>query len=280
MRHLEAKTKPRYTSPETTGDITNTFNPRHLSQFCFYSGVILMEETNSTNQDQPVDKFELKLQRSADGQKANSRGKLVAALVGRASGAVRAEGYDNNIWAIDDARVRFTSVTGGKQTFSFNPAGPASLIVASSEDVPTPDKPLLNRLYGLRLVDCVRAGRRATTAAAPKRISVSLGHITGRVRLGTAYLPAKYTEAASVGDRMDLMDAIDVLTSDELGTMMDTATREKIREFVLEGREELAPAAEPAPLAPVEEVAQAVEQEPAESTIEGDVDDSANRSAA
>ena len=79
---------------------------------------------------------------------------------------------------------------------------------------------------------------------------------------------------------MDLMDAIDVLTSDELGTMMDTATREKIREFVLEGREELAPAAEPAPLAPVEEVAQAVEQEPAESTIEGDVDDSANRSAA
>ena len=64
-----------------------------------------MEETNSTNQDQPVDKFELKLQRSADGQKANSRGKLVAALVGRASGAVRAEGYDNNIWAIDGERV-------------------------------------------------------------------------------------------------------------------------------------------------------------------------------
>ena len=239
-----------------------------------------MEETNSANQDQPVDNFEVKLQRSAAGQRANSRGKLVGALVGRASGAVRAEGYDNNIWAIDGEPVRFTSVTGGKQTFSFNPTGPASLIVASSEDAPTPDKPLLNRLYGLRLVDCVRAGRRATTADAPKRISVSLGHITGRVRLGTAYLPAKYTEAESVGDRMDLMDAIDVLTSDELGTMMDTATREKIREFVLEGREELAPAAEPAPLAPVEEVAQAVEQEPAESTIEGDVDDSANRSAA
>ena len=129
-----------------------------------------MEETNSTNEDQPVDTFELKLQRSADGQKANSRGKLVAALVGRASGAVRAEGYDNNIWAIDDARVRFTSVTGGKQTFSFNPAGPASLIVASSEDVPTPDKPLLNRLYGLRLVDCVRAGRRAYCTKAYQRL--------------------------------------------------------------------------------------------------------------
>jgi hypothetical protein len=218
-----------------------------------------MDETNITNQDQLVDDFELKLQRSAAGQRANSRGKLVGALVGRASGAVRAEGYDNNIWAINGEPVRFTSVTGGKQTFSFNPHGPVSLIVASSEDAPTPDKPLLNRLYGLRLLDCVRAGRRATTAAAPKRISVSLGHITGRVRLGTAYLPAKYTEAASVGDRMDLMDAIDVLTSDELETMMDTATREKIREFVLEGREELAPAAEPAPLAPVEEVAPTAE---------------------
>src|SRR5665811_1247021 len=218
-----------------------------------------MEETNSTNQDQPVDNFELKLQRSADSQKTNSRGKLVAALVGRASGAVRAEGYDNNIWAIDDARVRFTSVTGGKQTFSFNPAGPASLIVASSEDVPTPDKPLLNRLYGLRLVDCVRAGRRATTAAAPKRISVSLGHITGRVRLGTAYLPAKYTEAESVGDRMDLMDAIDVLTSEELEAMLDAGTRAKIREFVLEGREDLAPVTGPVTSPPVAEVASTAE---------------------
>jgi hypothetical protein len=245
-----------------------------------------MEETNSTNQDQPVDKFELKLQRSADGQKANSRGKLVAALVGRASGAVRAEGYDNNIWAIDEARVRFTSVTGGKQTFSFNPAGPVSLIVASSEDVPTPDKPLLNRLYGLRLVDCVRAGRRATTAAAPKRISVSLGHITGRVRLGTAYLPAKYTEAASVGDRMDLMDTIDVLTSEELETMMDAATREKIREFVLAGRETAAPAmgpiasssvAESAPAEP--ETMQATEPVPAETFIEVDGGEAKNEDA-
>ena len=239
-----------------------------------------MEETNITNQDQPVDNFELKLQRSADSQKTNSRGKLVGALVGRASGAVRAEGYDNNIWAIDDARVRFTSVTGGKQTFSFNPAGPASLIVASSEDVPTPDKPLLNRLYGLRLVDCVRAGRRATTAAAPKRISVSLGHITGRVRLGTAYLPAKYTEAASVGDRMDIMDAIDVLTSEELEAMLDAGTKAKIREFVLEGHEQSAPATEPVLTPAVDAVAHAVDQEPVESAIDGDADGSTNESAA
>lgn len=77
--------------------------------------------------------------------------------------------------------------------------------------------------------------------------------------MGTAYLPAKYTEAASVGDRMDLMDAIDVLTSEELEAMLDAGTRKKIRAFVLEGREELAPAAEPVPLAPVEEVAPTAE---------------------
>ena len=233
-----------------------------------------MDETNITNQDQLVDDFELKLQRSAAGQRANSRGKLVGALVGRASGAVRAEGYDNNIWAINGEPVRFTSVTGGKQTFSFNPHGPVSLIVASSEDAPTPDKPLLNRLYGLRLLDCVRAGRRATTAAAPKRISVSLGHITGRVRLGTAYLPAKYTEAASVGDRMDLMDAIDVLTSEELEAMLDAGTKAKIREFVLAGRKQETPATGPATLPPVTETASG------ESVIDGDVDDSENGGAA
>jgi hypothetical protein len=105
----------------------------------------------------------------------------------------------------------------------------------------------------------VRAGRRATTAAAPKRISVSLGHITGRVRLGTAYLPAKYTEAASVGDRMDLMDTIDVLTSEELEAMLDAATREKIREFVLAGHRQETPATSPATSPPVEEAAPVTE---------------------
>ena len=90
-------------------------------------------------------------------------------------------------------------------------------------------------------MDCVRAGKRAKGASAPGRISVSLGHITGRVRLGTAYLPAKYTEAASVGDRMDLMDAIDVLTSEELEAMLDAGTKAKIREFVLAEREAAAP---------------------------------------
>ena len=105
------------------------------------------------------------------------------------------------------------------------------------------------------------------------------GHITGRVRLGTACLPAKYTEAESVGDRMDLMDAIDVLTSEELEAMLDAATREKIREFVLAGREAAADATsgnlEPAhvvELASAESEEQiVVEPAPAEALVEGDV---------
>ena len=42
-----------------------------------------MEETNITNQDQPADNFELKLQRSAAGQRIASRGKLVGAIIGK-----------------------------------------------------------------------------------------------------------------------------------------------------------------------------------------------------
>jgi hypothetical protein len=96
--------------------------------------------------------------------------------------------------------------------------------------------------------------------------------------MGTAYLPAKYTEAASVGDRMDLMDAIDVLTSEELEAMMDATTREKIREFVLAGRE--AAAKTPGNLEPahVVELPSAksteqtvVEPAPTEALVEGDV---------
>jgi hypothetical protein len=58
---------------------------------------------------------------------------------------------------------------------------------------------------------------------------------------------------------MDLMDAIDVLTSEELETMMDAATREKIREFVLAGREESAPATGPVASPSVAEVARVAE---------------------
>ena len=79
---------------------------------------------------------------------------------------------------------------------------------------------------------------------------------------------------------MDLMDAIDVLTSEDLETMMDAATREKIREFVLAGREATAPATGLVPSQPVEEPALAAGQASVESAIEGDIDDSANGSAA
>jgi hypothetical protein len=60
------------------------------------------------------------------------------------------------------------------------------------------------------------------------------------------------------------------LTSEELETMMDAATREKIREFVLAGCEAAAPATSPATSPTVEEVVLPAEQVPVEPVIEGD----------
>jgi hypothetical protein len=62
--------------------------------------------------------------------------------------------------------------------------------------------------------------------------------------------------------------------------MMDAATREKIRAFVLAGREAAVPATGLVPSQPVEEPALAAGQASVESVIEGDIDDSANGSAA
>jgi hypothetical protein len=70
---------------------------------------------------------------------------------------------------------------------------------------------------------------------------------------------------------MDLMDAIDVLTSEDLETMMDAATREKIREFVLAGREAAAPATGLAPSPSVAEVPAAVASAPEESDSEANL---------
>jgi hypothetical protein len=85
---------------------------------------------------------------------------------------------------------------------------------------------------------------------------------------------------------MDLEGAIAKLTGAELETMMDAVTREKIRAFVLAGREEPAPATVSALSPPVEGVAQAAKLMPGEpevepvmetasgeSVIEGDVDE-------
>jgi hypothetical protein len=148
------------------------------------------------------------------------------------------------------------------------------------------------RIYGLRLADCLKTGR-LSKSGSTGRISVKLALVGKRARLGNGFFPAKFIEAGSVDHRMDLEDDIDKLTDEELEAMMDLATKEKIRAFVLEGREQLAPATS-VTSPPVEEVAPTVEQAPSElapaesnaeqmppeSALEGDADGWKSGSAA
>jgi hypothetical protein len=85
------------------------------------------------------------------------------------------------------------------------------------------------------------------------------------LRLGDAFLLPKYTEAETVADRMDSMDAIDALTPEELTTVMDAATKQRIKEFVLARRKEAAPADTAVELQPIAESVTAENRAPAES---------------
>ncbi len=236
-------------------------------------------QNQNVNQTEPADPFEQKLLRSASGRKANSRGKLSGALLGKASGAERVAGYDNNLWSIDGQPVRFHSIGGGKMNFTLNPeTEPDRLIAAFSEGEPMKDKQLRSLLYGLKLEDCLRSGRVTKSKTAPGRLSVSLSQVR-RVRLGDAYLPAQFTEAETVADRMDLMDAIDELAPEALATMMDAETTANIRKFVLDSREQPASPTGPASVPPIEEAATAAGQVPAESAGEVDFDEAKNEDA-
>jgi hypothetical protein len=184
-----------------------------------------------------INPFELKFRRSDPGRTANGLGKVIATAFGRASGAERAGTDNDNLWAIEGGSVRFHSVSGGKSTFTLNPATePPRLIVALTQDKPDGDKPLRYWLYGLRLEACSEAGRTAKSTSAPGRLIVSVGQIRDRVELGYADLAAQYVETKTVPDRDAAMVRINELSPEALSTMMDAATRQNIREFVMAGR--------------------------------------------
>ena len=242
--------------------------------------------------DEMINPFELKFQRSPDGLNANTRGKVGGTLLGRACGAERAGDENDNLWAIDGASVRFHSVSGGKSAFTLNAATePRRLIVALTLAKSEGNNPLRYWLYGLTLAACTQAGRPAKSKSAPGRLSVSVGQIPDRIELGYADFPAQYMETTTVPDRDAALSRIDRMTPEELTTIMGATTRERVRAFVLAGREEAAPAtglvplpltAEPSPAiesTPAESVAEAVEQEPAGPVIVGDAGASQNEGA-
>jgi hypothetical protein len=230
-----------------------------------------------------INPFELKFQSSLPGLRASTGGKINGTLLGRACGAERAGGESDNLWGIDGESFRSHFVNGGKSAFTLNPeTEPPRLIVALTKDKPDGDKPLRYWLYGLTLAACTQAGRPAQSKSAPGRLTVSVGQIQDRIELGYADIPAQYAMITTVPDRDAALGRIDQMTTEELSTIMGATTREKVRAFVLAGREAapatglvpLPPTAEPSPAiepTPAESVAEAaVEQEPAEPVIVGD----------
>jgi hypothetical protein len=221
--------------------------------FLISIGVLKMDIT-SINQDELLAQHEQKLQRAAaaiiEGGKNNARGKLLGLLLKQACGAVSPKGRGDNLATIGGATTRFHNADG--PSFSFNEkVEPPVLVFMSYDGKPTAAQPLLGRIYGLRLSDCLRVGKRVK-GKSTERISVSLARVN-REPLGAALFPAKWTEAESAPHRLELEDAIEKLTAQELATMISAKTREKIRAFVLAGaakRPTTAPTADTLPSEP------------------------------
>ena len=248
----------------------------------------------SINQDEILAQHEQKLQRAAaakiKGGENNARGKMLGLLLKQACGAASPKGRGDNLATISGATTRFHNANG--PSFSFNEkVEPSVLVFMTYEGKPTAAQPLLGKIYGLRLSDCLRVGKKVK-GNGTERISVSLASVM-REPLGVALFPAKWTEAESVQHRLELEDAIEKLTAEELATMISAKTRENIRAFVLAGREEPAPATGPVTSPPVEELAPTAEPIPGEpekapvtetasgeSVIDGDVDGSEDGGAA
>jgi hypothetical protein len=204
----------------------------------------------------------LSSEESVRGRKANIQNKLKGALLGVLSAGVRAKGYGDNTWTINGYSVRFHSLNKGGKSFTLNPSTePESIVVAFSRDEVTEDKPLKCAIYGLKRADCMRVGQLVESKTNPGRVSVHLSGVP-KDRLGTAYLPAKYTEAETTMDRDKMMKAIDALTSEEMASMMDSITKSNIREFVMEGRETETPAIAPTASPVAEELGFTVEEKP------------------
>src|ERR1019366_1619026 len=112
-----------------------------------------------------VDKHSLAYEESVRGREANARGKLIGALIGVLSGAIRAKGEGDNTWTIDGAPFRTHSLIDGKKDFSLNPASePGHIVVVRSlkedEDEQNVQAGIFEGgVYGFTLDDCIKDGR-------------------------------------------------------------------------------------------------------------------------
>src|ERR1035437_1645496 len=147
-------------------------------------------DITSINQDEILAQHEQKLQRAAaatlEGGKNNARGKLLGLLLKQACGAASPKGRGDNLATIDGATTRFHNADG--PNFSFNDKVESSVLVFMSyTGKPTAAQPLLGKIYGLRLADCLQVGKKVK-GNGTERVSVSLARVQ-RVPLGVAGFP-------------------------------------------------------------------------------------------
>jgi hypothetical protein len=179
------------------------------------------------------DELEGRMQRGAKGRLAHNRGKLAGALLAKACGAKRVQ-QGANLFQIDEKPFRIHTISSGKYHFSVNVETEPEIAIVAIEV-----KPMSYLLYGVATGDFKAKGVRSPKSG---RYNVSLEHCSSRTRLGIANMPQKYLDAPTVIARFDLMDQIEKLPEDVLETVVDSSTREQIKQFFNVGNAETASA--------------------------------------
>jgi hypothetical protein len=168
------------------------------------------------------DQLEGRMQRGAKGRLAHNRGKLAGALLAKSCGAKRVQ-QGANLFEVNGKPFRIHTISSGKYHFSVNVETEPEIAIIAIED-----KPTTYLLYGVTTGDFKTKGVRSPKSG---RYNVSLEHCGSRTRLGVANMPQKYLDAPTVIARFDLMDQIEKLPEDVLDEVIDSATREQIKQF-------------------------------------------------
>lgn len=177
------------------------------------------------------DDLDKRLQRSVEGRKANSRGKLAGALLAKAMGAER-ESSGSNLFKIEGQPIRIHT-TQNKTTFSLHPGTEPALAIVAVMEPAKPGQPHRCYLRGVRLEDCLKVARPAKSVKNQARVNVSLSDVK-RMNFGNATIDPQLIEAETTMARIDMMGDIGKLSPEVLEGVITTETADLIRLWVLE----------------------------------------------
>jgi hypothetical protein len=177
--------------------------------------------------DSRFDGPEGRMNRSSEGQRNNSRGKLIKKIIERAIGAT-SEDRHCNLMTVGAAQVRLHTVQSG-MSFSFNPeVEPDRMIVAIYDKDQS-----AHFLYGVTREGCLTVGKPSKKGLESCRIQVSLGMVGGRVPLAVAEIPEVLVSASSIEHRDQLFDAIEEMSAEQLAQVVKPEDAAAVARFVL-----------------------------------------------